>query len=156
MKQSCLNQEELICIIIKISRYIMHRMETALTKDTLTACLKCAQGFHTNTIQQHFTEVNKVKDKSFPATPLRVFTPFMEERPWCEHICNLNWSESPFLQFSEQHLQQLNVFQASLSITGMPHRPLGRAQSSPITSSLKGTPMGELPIKHLFTTGNSE
>ncbi|XP_053531177.1 histone deacetylase 5 isoform X4 [Ictalurus punctatus] len=60
----------------------------------------------------------------------------------------------PYRQFSEQqHLQQLNVFQASLSITGMPHRPLGRAQSSPITSSLKATPMGELPIKHLFTTG---
>ncbi|XP_036423271.1 histone deacetylase 5 isoform X5 [Colossoma macropomum] len=60
----------------------------------------------------------------------------------------------PYGQFSEQqHLQQLNVFQASLSITGMPHRPLGRAQSSPITSSLKGTPMSELPIKHLFTTG---
>uniref|UniRef100_A0A8C2E6D1 Histone deacetylase n=1 Tax=Cyprinus carpio TaxID=7962 RepID=A0A8C2E6D1_CYPCA len=37
-----------------------------------------------------------------------------------------------------QHVQQLNVFQASLSITGMPHRPLGRAQSSPVTSSLKG------------------
>ncbi|XP_060713182.1 histone deacetylase 5 isoform X2 [Tachysurus vachellii] len=60
----------------------------------------------------------------------------------------------PYRQFSEQqHLQQLNVFQASLSITGMPHRPLGRAQSSPITSSLKATPMAELPIKHLFTTG---
>ncbi|XP_058233607.1 histone deacetylase 5 isoform X3 [Hemibagrus wyckioides] len=60
----------------------------------------------------------------------------------------------PYRQFSEQqHLQQLNVFQASLSITGMPHRPLGRAQSSPITSSLKATPIAELPIKHLFTTG---
>ncbi|KAI5091066.1 histone deacetylase 5 isoform X1 [Silurus meridionalis] len=60
----------------------------------------------------------------------------------------------PYRQFTEQqHLQQLNVFQASLSITGMPHRPLGRAQSSPITSSLKATPMAELPIKHLFTTG---
>ncbi|KAM9494890.1 histone deacetylase 5 isoform 4-T4 [Clarias gariepinus] len=60
----------------------------------------------------------------------------------------------PYRQFSEQqHLQQLNVFQASLSITGMPHRPLGRAQSSPITSCLKATPMAELPIKHLFTTG---
>ncbi|TSV28424.1 Histone deacetylase 5 [Bagarius yarrelli] len=59
-----------------------------------------------------------------------------------------------YRQFSEQqHLQQLNVFQASLSITGMPHRPLGRAQSSPITSNLKATPMAELPIKHLFTTG---
>ncbi|KAI1884148.1 hypothetical protein AGOR_G00223460 [Albula goreensis] len=57
-------------------------------------------------------------------------------------------------QFSDQpHLQQLNVFQASLSITGMPHRPLGRAQSSPATASLKGTPTGELPVKHLFTTG---
>ncbi|KAK6311754.1 hypothetical protein J4Q44_G00174180 [Coregonus suidteri] len=51
------------------------------------------------------------------------------------------------------HLQQLNVFQASLSISGMPHRPLGRAQSSPATASLKGAHMGEVPIKHLFTTG---
>ncbi|XP_064866226.1 histone deacetylase 5-like isoform X2 [Oncorhynchus nerka] len=48
---------------------------------------------------------------------------------------------------------QLNVFQASLSISGMPHRPLGRAQSSPATASIKGAPMGEVPIKHLFTTG---
>ena len=56
--------------------------------------------------------------------------------------------------FSHQHhLQQLNVFQASLSISGMPHRPLGRAQSSPATASVKGAPMGEVPIKHLFTTG---
>uniref|UniRef100_A0A674AMD7 Histone deacetylase n=1 Tax=Salmo trutta TaxID=8032 RepID=A0A674AMD7_SALTR len=47
----------------------------------------------------------------------------------------------------------LNVFQASLSISGMPHRPLGRAQSSPATASIKGAPMGEVPIKHLFTTG---
>ncbi|XP_030649036.1 histone deacetylase 5 [Chanos chanos] len=61
---------------------------------------------------------------------------------------------SPYGQFpDQQHVQQLNVFQASLSITGMPHRPLGRAQSSPVTSSLKGAPMGEVPIKHLFTTG---
>ncbi|XP_064866227.1 histone deacetylase 5-like isoform X3 [Oncorhynchus nerka] len=43
--------------------------------------------------------------------------------------------------------------QASLSISGMPHRPLGRAQSSPATASIKGAPMGEVPIKHLFTTG---
>uniref|UniRef100_A0A674APF0 Histone deacetylase n=1 Tax=Salmo trutta TaxID=8032 RepID=A0A674APF0_SALTR len=57
-------------------------------------------------------------------------------------------------RFSNQHhLQQLNVFQASLSISGMPHRPLGRAQSSPATASIKGAPMGEVPIKHLFTTG---
>ncbi|KAK1784775.1 hypothetical protein P4O66_003446 [Electrophorus voltai] len=63
--------------------------------------------------------------------------------------------ESPLYgQFSEQqHLQQLNVFQASVAIAGMPHRPLGRAQSSPVTSALKGAPMGEFPIKHLFTTG---
>uniref|UniRef100_A0A673GWP0 Histone deacetylase n=1 Tax=Sinocyclocheilus rhinocerous TaxID=307959 RepID=A0A673GWP0_9TELE len=53
----------------------------------------------------------------------------------------------------QQHVQQLNVFQTSLSITGMPHRPLGRAQSSPVTSSLKGAPLNEVPIKHLFTTG---
>ncbi|XP_076121966.1 histone deacetylase 5 isoform X4 [Alosa pseudoharengus] len=61
---------------------------------------------------------------------------------------------TPYGQFSDQHhIQQLNVFQASLSITGMPHRPLGRAQSSPATASLKGAPMAEVPIKHLFTTG---
>uniref|UniRef100_A0A8C1RMD8 Histone deacetylase n=1 Tax=Cyprinus carpio TaxID=7962 RepID=A0A8C1RMD8_CYPCA len=57
------------------------------------------------------------------------------------------------LYLDQQHVQQLNVFQASLSITGMPHRPLGRAQSSPVTSSLKGAPLNEVPIKHLFTTG---
>ncbi|KAI1896536.1 hypothetical protein AGOR_G00095780 [Albula goreensis] len=57
-------------------------------------------------------------------------------------------------QFTDQqHLQKLNLFQASLSISGMPHRPLGRAQSSPATASLKGAPTGETPIKHLFTTG---
>ncbi|XP_031431089.1 histone deacetylase 5 isoform X2 [Clupea harengus] len=61
---------------------------------------------------------------------------------------------TPYGQFSDQHhIQQLNVFQASLSITGMPHRPLGRAQSSPATAGLKGAPMAEVPIKHLFTTG---
>ncbi|KAJ8379017.1 hypothetical protein AAFF_G00231860 [Aldrovandia affinis] len=60
----------------------------------------------------------------------------------------------PYPQFKDQqHLQQLNLFQASISITGMPHRPLGRAQSSPATASLKGSPTGETPIKHLFTTG---
>ncbi|XP_055050480.2 histone deacetylase 5 isoform X3 [Misgurnus anguillicaudatus] len=60
---------------------------------------------------------------------------------------------APYGQYLDQHVQQLNVFQASLSITGMPHRPLGRAQSSPVTSSLKGAPISEPPIKHLFTTG---
>uniref|UniRef100_A0A8C7UK15 Histone deacetylase n=1 Tax=Oncorhynchus mykiss TaxID=8022 RepID=A0A8C7UK15_ONCMY len=59
----------------------------------------------------------------------------------------------PYGQVNTHHLQQLNVFQASLSISGMPHRPLGRAQSSPATASIKGAPMGEVPIKHLFTTG---
>ncbi|KAG5854917.1 hypothetical protein ANANG_G00043030 [Anguilla anguilla] len=59
-----------------------------------------------------------------------------------------------YTQFTDQqHLQQLNLFQASMSITGMSHRPLGRAQSSPATASLKGAPIGEAPIKHLFTTG---
>ncbi|XP_064177799.1 histone deacetylase 5-like isoform X2 [Anguilla rostrata] len=59
-----------------------------------------------------------------------------------------------YSQFTDQqHLQQLNLFQASMSITGMSHRPLGRAQSSPATASLKGAPIGEAPIKHLFTTG---
>uniref|UniRef100_A0A672SGS4 Histone deacetylase n=1 Tax=Sinocyclocheilus grahami TaxID=75366 RepID=A0A672SGS4_SINGR len=61
---------------------------------------------------------------------------------------------TPYGQYlDQQHVQQLNVFQASLSITGMPHRPLGRAQSSPVTCSLKGAPLNEVPIKHLFTTG---
>uniref|UniRef100_A0A3B3QBI4 Histone deacetylase n=1 Tax=Paramormyrops kingsleyae TaxID=1676925 RepID=A0A3B3QBI4_9TELE len=56
-------------------------------------------------------------------------------------------------QFSDQqHLQQLHLFQASLSITGMPHRPLGRAQSSPASANLKGPPMSELAVKPLFTT----
>lgn len=41
---------------------------------------------------------------------------------------------------SHQALQQLGVFQSSL-----PHRPLGRAQSSPAAAVN--------PIKHLFTTG---
>ncbi|XP_059413749.1 histone deacetylase 5-like isoform X5 [Carassius carassius] len=61
---------------------------------------------------------------------------------------------TPYGQYlDQQHVQQLNVFQASLSITGMPHRPLGRAQSSPVTSCHKGAPLNEVPIKHLFTTG---
>nr|XP_023676641.1 histone deacetylase 5 [Paramormyrops kingsleyae] len=60
----------------------------------------------------------------------------------------------PYSQFSDQqHLQQLHLFQASLSITGMPHRPLGRAQSSPASANLKGPPMSELAVKPLFTTG---
>ncbi|KAM6957737.1 histone deacetylase 5 [Aplochiton taeniatus] len=46
-------------------------------------------------------------------------------------------------------LQQLNVFQGA-SLSSLPHRPLGRTQSSPASSiGLKG----EIPIKHLFTTG---
>ncbi|KAJ8264603.1 hypothetical protein GJAV_G00151180 [Gymnothorax javanicus] len=60
----------------------------------------------------------------------------------------------PFTQIlDQQHLQHLSLLQSSLSIAGMPHRPLGRAQSSPPTASLRGTPIGETPIKHLFTTG---
>ncbi|XP_058862731.1 histone deacetylase 5 isoform X4 [Acipenser ruthenus] len=60
----------------------------------------------------------------------------------------------PYNQFSDQQpLQQLHVYQASLSITGIPHRPLGRAQSSPASASLKGPIVGEKPVKHLFTTG---
>ncbi|KAL0992934.1 hypothetical protein UPYG_G00101130 [Umbra pygmaea] len=60
----------------------------------------------------------------------------------------------PYGQFSDlHHLQQLNVFQASLSVSGLPHRPLGRAQSSPATASIKGPPIADVPIKHLFTTG---
>lgn len=43
---------------------------------------------------------------------------------------------------SHQALQQLGVLQSSL-----PHRPLGRAQSSPAATVN--------PIKHLFTTGQS-
>ncbi|MGH0133075.1 UNVERIFIED_CONTAM: hypothetical protein FKN15_045376 [Acipenser sinensis] len=57
----------------------------------------------------------------------------------------------PYNQFLDQ--QQLHVYQASLSITGVPHRPLCRAQSSPASASLKGTIAGEKPVKHLFITG---
>ncbi|KAL4657833.1 histone deacetylase 5-like [Arapaima gigas] len=53
----------------------------------------------------------------------------------------------------QQHVQQLNVFQASLSITSLPHRPLGRAQSSPASASLKSSAGAEMPVKHLFATG---
>ncbi|XP_058859361.1 histone deacetylase 5-like isoform X3 [Acipenser ruthenus] len=53
--------------------------------------------------------------------------------------------------FLDQH--QLHVYQASLSITGVPHRPLSRAQSSPASASLKGSIAGEKPVKHLFITG---
>uniref|UniRef100_A0A8C9SU10 Histone deacetylase n=1 Tax=Scleropages formosus TaxID=113540 RepID=A0A8C9SU10_SCLFO len=53
----------------------------------------------------------------------------------------------------QQHLQQLNVFQASLSICSLPHRPLGRAQSSPASAGLKSSAGGEVSVKHLFTTG---
>ncbi|TRY92153.1 hypothetical protein DNTS_031459 [Danionella cerebrum] len=65
----------------------------------------------------------------------------------------LHTQSQPTGYLDQQHVQQLNVFQASLSITGMPHRPLGRAQSSPVSSSLKGALLTEAPIKHLFTTG---
>uniref|UniRef100_A0A8C9W9S8 Histone deacetylase n=1 Tax=Scleropages formosus TaxID=113540 RepID=A0A8C9W9S8_SCLFO len=58
-----------------------------------------------------------------------------------------------FQQQQQQHLQQLHLFQASLSMSGVPHRPLGRAQSSPATASLKAASGCELPVKHLFTTG---
>ncbi|XP_033913194.3 histone deacetylase 5-like isoform X2 [Acipenser ruthenus] len=57
----------------------------------------------------------------------------------------------PYNQFLDQH--QLHVYQASLSITGVPHRPLSRAQSSPASASLKGSIAGEKPVKHLFITG---
>ncbi|KAL4630863.1 histone deacetylase 5-like isoform X2 [Arapaima gigas] len=59
-----------------------------------------------------------------------------------------------YTQFTDQqHLQQLNLYQVSLSLSSVPHRPLGRAQSSPATASLKVIPMGDVPVKHLFTTG---
>ncbi|CDQ72956.1 unnamed protein product [Oncorhynchus mykiss] len=88
------------------------------------------------------------------ASPLNFF-PSDSALLVCCGALNTNGSEPPCAMERENthHLQQLNVFQASLSISGMPHRPLGRAQSSPATASIKGAPMGEVPIKHLFTTG---
>uniref|UniRef100_A0A7N5ZXI4 Histone deacetylase n=1 Tax=Anabas testudineus TaxID=64144 RepID=A0A7N5ZXI4_ANATE len=59
------------------------------------------------------------------------------------HTCTYDWTMNHnFLSSfpSHQALQQLGVFQLSL-----PHRPLGRAQSSPAATVN--------PVKHLFTTG---
>ncbi|KAG2460781.1 HDAC5 deacetylase, partial [Polypterus senegalus] len=59
-----------------------------------------------------------------------------------------------YTQFSDQHhLQQLQVYQASLPISGMPHRPLGRALSSPANPCLKSSAGTAKLIKHVFTTG---
>ncbi|XP_041735574.1 histone deacetylase 5 isoform X1 [Coregonus clupeaformis] len=77
----------------------------------------------------------------------------LEEEDDEDEAIELRECDEEGVPYGQHHLQQLNVFQASLSISGMPHRPLGRAQSSPATASLKGAPMGEVPIKHLFTTG---
>ncbi|XP_041719231.2 histone deacetylase 5-like isoform X1 [Coregonus clupeaformis] len=77
----------------------------------------------------------------------------LEEEDDEDEAIELRECDEEGVPFGQHHLQQLNVFQASLSISGMPHRPLGRAQSSPATASLKGAHMGEVPIKHLFTTG---
>ncbi|XP_043911097.1 histone deacetylase 5 isoform X2 [Protopterus annectens] len=57
-------------------------------------------------------------------------------------------------QFLEQQcLQQLHIYQTSLAVGGLPHRPLSRAQSSPAAANLKTTAVVENPVKHLFTTG---
>ncbi|XP_014048795.2 histone deacetylase 5 isoform X6 [Salmo salar] len=77
----------------------------------------------------------------------------LEEEDDEDEAIELRECDEEGVPYGQHHLQQLNVFQASLSISGMPHRPLGRAQSSPATASVKGAPMGEVPIKHLFTTG---
>ncbi|XP_064866228.1 histone deacetylase 5-like isoform X4 [Oncorhynchus nerka] len=77
----------------------------------------------------------------------------LEEEDDEDEAIELRECDEEGVPYGQHHLQQLNVFQASLSISGMPHRPLGRAQSSPATASIKGAPMGEVPIKHLFTTG---
>ncbi|XP_038839511.1 histone deacetylase 5-like [Salvelinus namaycush] len=77
----------------------------------------------------------------------------LEEEDDEDEAIELRECDEDGVPYGQYHLQQLNVFQASLSISGMPHRPLGRAQSSPATASVKGAPMGEVPIKHLFTTG---
>ncbi|XP_071028163.1 histone deacetylase 5-like isoform X3 [Oncorhynchus clarkii lewisi] len=72
----------------------------------------------------------------------------LEEEDDEDEAIELRECDEEGVPYGQHHLQQLNVFQASLSISGMPHRPLGRAQSSPATASVK-----EVPIKHLFTTG---
>uniref|UniRef100_A0A8C7FCE6 histone deacetylase n=1 Tax=Oncorhynchus kisutch TaxID=8019 RepID=A0A8C7FCE6_ONCKI len=77
----------------------------------------------------------------------------LEEEDDEDEAIELRECDEEGVPYGQHHLQQLNVFQASLSISGMPHRPLGRAQSSPAAASIKGAPMGEVPIKHLFTTG---
>nr|XP_014341720.1 PREDICTED: histone deacetylase 5 [Latimeria chalumnae] len=61
----------------------------------------------------------------------------------------LNFNQ-PFLD--QQHLQPLHMYQTSLPISGISHRPLSRTQSSPATAGLKTTVV-EKPVKHLFTTG---
>uniref|UniRef100_H3B8Y5 Histone deacetylase n=1 Tax=Latimeria chalumnae TaxID=7897 RepID=H3B8Y5_LATCH len=60
------------------------------------------------------------------------------------------FTEKPFLD--QQHLQPLHMYQTSLPISGISHRPLSRTQSSPATAGLKTTVV-EKPVKHLFTTG---
>ncbi|XP_031683406.1 histone deacetylase 5-like isoform X4 [Oncorhynchus kisutch] len=77
----------------------------------------------------------------------------LEEEDDEDEAIELRECDEEGVPYGQHHLQPLNVFQASLSISGMPHRPLGRAQSSPATASVKGAPMVEVPIKHLFTTG---
>ncbi|XP_037545219.1 histone deacetylase 5 [Nematolebias whitei] len=57
-----------------------------------------------------------------------------------EDVIQLRESEEEKGSYFQQSLQQLGLFQSSLT-----HRPLGRAKSSPAT--------GIVPIKHLFTTG---
>uniref|UniRef100_A0A4W5LRH9 Histone deacetylase n=1 Tax=Hucho hucho TaxID=62062 RepID=A0A4W5LRH9_9TELE len=54
---------------------------------------------------------------------------------------------------SSQCLMMKDIIQSFSWYSKLLYLPLGRAQSSPATASIKGAPMGEVPIKHLFTTG---
>lgn len=60
---------------------------------------------------------------------------------------------SSFQVFSDaQQLQPLQVYQAPLSLSTVPHQALGRTQSSPAApGGMKSPP--DQPTKHLFTTG---
>nr|KAF6295793.1 histone deacetylase 5 [Myotis myotis] len=57
-----------------------------------------------------------------------------------------------FLEKQKQQLQPLQVYQAPLSLSTVPHQALGRTQSSPAApGGMKSPP--DQPTKHLFTTG---
>ncbi|XP_069490419.1 histone deacetylase 5 isoform X2 [Ambystoma mexicanum] len=52
-----------------------------------------------------------------------------------------------------QSLQHLQVYQSSLSMGTIPHQTLSRTQSSPAAAAITKSPVPEVPVKHLFTTG---